>query len=422
MKIPKINTPDGLFHDGDHVAGVEGTIVTAAWLNAVQKAFKDIGLEKVTKSGDSMTGMLKAPGVNFDNEMLISNYNLATTSGGDWKTSENIDGIWHDDSTNTFHLQSDATYKSKGNATLQLGGLLIGDKNADERYLLASLKSNAIDSSSKKTVATSYAVKAAKDAADAIHVDYVDDLNNVSDVGFCAFRFSEKSLNNNLADAAPGIASSTYDAVGFQIKKIGQTTQFLSTGGYHFVRDLDSGSNWSVQELLTSRKITTSVHDTGASTVPSSRVLNGVYKKARDAQSLAEKLALVGVPIPYPKASPPQGYVVMKGQKINKSKYPKLFEIYGARLPDLRAEVIRGWDNGRGIDAGRTLLSHQDDALASHSHEIKNSTNGGSTIGVFHFGDTGTQSADQPSNITESFGGSETRMKNTAYNYVCLLG
>ena len=33
------------------------------------------------------------------------------------------------------------------------------------------------------------------------------------------------------------------------------------------------------------------------------------------------------------------------------------------RLPDLRGEFIRAWDNGRGIDSGRTLGSWQADAL-----------------------------------------------------------
>ena len=32
-------------------------------------------------------------------------------------------------------------------------------------------------------------------------------------------------------------------------------------------------------------------------------------------------------------------------------------------LPDLRGLFIRGWDNGRGIDVGRTFGSYQEDAL-----------------------------------------------------------
>ncbi|MBA4709585.1 pyocin knob domain-containing protein [Aquitalea aquatica] len=34
--MQKINTPDGLFHDGNPASGALGTIVSAAWLNAMQ--------------------------------------------------------------------------------------------------------------------------------------------------------------------------------------------------------------------------------------------------------------------------------------------------------------------------------------------------------------------------------------------------
>ncbi|MDU4067974.1 MAG: phage tail protein [Enterobacter asburiae] len=40
--------------------------------------------------------------------------------------------------------------------------------------------------------------------------------------------------------------------------------------------------------------------------------------------------------------------------------FPKLALAYPAlRLPDLRGEFIRGWDDGRGVDAGRALMSSQ---------------------------------------------------------------
>ena len=37
---------------------------------------------------------------------------------------------------------------------------------------------------------------------------------------------------------------------------------------------------------------------------------------------------------------------------------------------DLRGEFIRGWDNGRGIDAGRTLAGWQTDLFKSHYHQV----------------------------------------------------
>lgn len=68
-------------------------------------------------------------------------------------------------------------------------------------------------------------------------------------------------------------------------------------------------------------------------------------------------------PIAYPKSTPPEGYLAMMGQTISQATYPKLFALYGANLPDMRAYSIRGLDNGRGIDIGRTILSEQGDAI-----------------------------------------------------------
>jgi phage-related tail fiber protein len=39
-------------------------------------------------------------------------------------------------------------------------------------------------------------------------------------------------------------------------------------------------------------------------------------------------------------------------------------------LPDLRGEFIRGWDDARGVDAGRTLGSAQAQNYQSHNHGI----------------------------------------------------
>lgn len=40
------------------------------------------------------------------------------------------------------------------------------------------------------------------------------------------------------------------------------------------------------------------------------------------------------------------------------------------KLPDLRGEFLRGWDNGRGIDAGRTFGSSQTSSVGSHYHGV----------------------------------------------------
>ncbi|AML09974.1 TPA: phage tail protein [Escherichia coli] len=72
----------------------------------------------------------------------------------------------------------------------------------------------------------------------------------------------------------------------------------------------------------------------------------------------------VGVPVPWPTATPPAGWLQCNGATFTKEQYPVLARVYPTlRLPDLRGEFIRGWDDGRKIDEGRKLLSWQKGTL-----------------------------------------------------------
>ncbi|WP_198651005.1 phage tail protein, partial [Escherichia coli] len=78
----------------------------------------------------------------------------------------------------------------------------------------------------------------------------------------------------------------------------------------------------------------------------------------------------VGVPVPWPSATLPAGWLKCNGAAFSSEMYPNLAKAYPTnKLPDLRGEFIRGWDDGRGVDAGRALLSLQDDSFEAHRHE-----------------------------------------------------
>ncbi|EHK0759232.1 tail fiber protein [Escherichia coli] len=84
---------------------------------------------------------------------------------------------------------------------------------------------------------------------------------------------------------------------------------------------------------------------------------------------LGEGSALpVGVPVPWPSATPPTGWLKCNGAPFSAEEYPELAKAYPTnKLPDLRGEFIRGWDDGRGIDSGRGILTAQSHGMPSIS-------------------------------------------------------
>ncbi|QOL13297.1 phage tail-collar fiber domain-containing protein [Dickeya dianthicola] len=81
------------------------------------------------------------------------------------------------------------------------------------------------------------------------------------------------------------------------------------------------------------------------------------------AAGLSQKLdinEIVGIPLPWPQATAPVGWLKCNGQAFDKAVYTRLAQVYPSGvLPDLRGEFIRGWDDGRGVDSGRAIISKQ---------------------------------------------------------------
>jgi microcystin-dependent protein len=112
----------------------------------------------------------------------------------------------------------------------------------------------------------------------------------------------------------------------------------------------------------------------------------------------------------------PDGFLKANGANLNRSTYAALFGVIGTtfggsgssfRIPDLRGEFVRGWDDARGIDGGRSFGSWQDDAFQSHSHQLKKSGTGGGS---------GAQNGPHDGGYmnTTAVGGTETRPRNMA--------
>jgi microcystin-dependent protein len=130
-----------------------------------------------------------------------------------------------------------------------------------------------------------------------------------------------------------------------------------------------------------------------------------------------------GVVLHFANSTAPSGWLECNGATVSRATYPALFSaigtVYGAgdgsttfKLPDLRGQFLRGWDNGAGVDPGRAIGTSQADAFTSHTHSA---TSGNFSItGNTQFSYGGAGASLGISATTAATGGTETRPKNIA--------
>jgi len=188
-------------------------------------------------------------------------------------------------------------------------------------------------------------------------------------------------------------------------------------------------------------------------TLPDNNGDNGQYLKTDGSGNLS--WGTVSTPAGVPTGSVfcmanttvPSGYLKCNGAAVSRTTYADLFAAIGTtygsgngsttfNVPELRGEFIRGWDDGRGVDSGRSIASSQGDATAlpnnafttsnpgNHAHSYKN-TASDNIAGVGdnrgYISDTGTgSSTGAAGSHTHTIGGgdAETRPRNVAMMYV----
>lgn len=96
-----------------------------------------------------------------------------------------------------------------------------------------------------------------------------------------------------------------------------------------------------------------------------------VQDQSIDSNDLTQQAAIPpGAVMSFAMSAAPVGWLPCDGAAINRTTYSALFNvvrtIHGVgdgsntfNVPDLRGEFIRGWDNGRAIDTGRTFGASQ---------------------------------------------------------------
>lgn len=124
--------------------------------------------------------------------------------------------------------------------------------------------------------------------------------------------------------------------------------------------------------------------------------------------------------------TPPSGWLECDGSVISRTTYADLFAAIGTTfgvgdgsttfgIPDFRGEFLRGYDNGRGVDSGRSFGSSQADDFESHTHTVNNGTNVIRNAGATTPVPSGSSYGFGGHTVTvNSAGGSETRPRNIA--------
>lgn len=155
----------------------------------------------------------------------------------------------------------------------------------------------------------------------------------------------------------------------------------------------------------------------------------------------------IGIPFFWPSSAMPNTvmpewadmvFLKFNGATFSASTYPKLaLVIPGLVLPDARGEFIRIWDDGRGVDSGRALLSAQSFAMEkitatmygvytqATSQESTNSWYTGAATGLYHSTLGGGASDSSKGRVDITFDSSkvtttasETRPRNVAFNFL----
>ncbi|MGV5773044.1 phage tail protein [Escherichia coli] len=180
--------------------------------------------------------------------------------------------------------------------------------------------------------------------------------------------------------------------------------------------------------------------------------VNGLVTKFTNALTTNLRLGAgapaIGIPFFWPSSAMPNTVITewadmvflkFNGATFSATTYPKLALVFpGLTLAEARGEFLRVWDDGRGIDSGRQLLSAQGDAIrnitgqffagtSGNSQFILSGANGafsqsGMTFGPNIAGSSGTgdqRSSGVDFNVSRQVPtATENRPRNIAFNFL----
>ncbi|KHS73817.1 hypothetical protein QT13_04240 [Pectobacterium brasiliense] len=253
-----------------------------------------------------------------------------------------------------------------------------------------------------------------------------DDANEIIQSGQCKFFRSSasKDVNMNWPDSG-GYAwrgiNVAWDTNASSILAFNQSNGTSPTQPRMYYRTRAGGMNSPWLNVLMSNQYTIDVN--GYFKTPTSAAITPTSIGAMSINDLA------GIPLPFPGAVAPAGWLKCNGQQFDTAQFPVLASRYPSGfLPDLRGEFVRGWDDGRGADAGRALLSAQGDAIRNITGNFNPGGNGvGADQKLFTSGpywqasnsgaasDSGLITFDASKVVPTA---NENRPRNIAFNYI----
>ncbi|WP_436718332.1 integrase [Escherichia coli] len=158
---------------------------------------------------------------------------------------------------------------------------------------------------------------------------------------------------------------------------------------------------------------------------------DGTVNTALKNLGLGEGAPAIGVPFFWPSAAMPDTvieswssmvFLKFNGAKFSASDYPVLAKVFPSLvLPEARGDFIRIWDDGRGADGGRELLSWQ---AATNFSQFAGNIGGGAGHAInFHDGIAGNQPGFSRFNFTSNSVGDgvnfvAVRPRNIAFNFL----
>lgn len=222
----------------------------------------------------------------------------------------------------------------------------------------------------------------------------------------------------------------TVQSTGAAVLAVGATLlQFQAAAVHVGLRGLPGDVHPDMPILLAQTDAAKTAAQAAAANAATSASASAVSAAAA-AAAAAAIVGGIGNVVWHAASSAPAGSLKANGAAVSRSTYAALFAVIGTtwgagdgsttfNLPDLRGEFVRGWDDGRGIDASRAFASSQGHMFQTHQHRVATEFRqaGTSADGNLYAGVSATTASATPKDtlsVSSGTSGAETRPRNVA--------